>query len=69
MKKFFERNIDFRGRLVRGVFGSLLLIAGLCILHLQFWVALGLIIFGLFVVFESLRGWCLMRACGFRTRL
>ena len=33
------------------------------------WLGFGLLAAGAFVGFEALRGWCVMRACGFKTRL
>lgn len=69
MKPFFSRNIDNRGRLVRG-FGALVLLVGAGFgFQVSGWLGLGLLAAGVFVGFEALRGWCLMRACGFKTRL
>jgi uncharacterized membrane protein len=68
---FFARNIDGRGRLVRGVLGLLLLVTGLVLAwRLEpKWPAVITFVSGGFVLFEALRGWCVMRACGVRTRL
>ncbi len=69
MSRFFSRNLEFRGRLVRGVLGGLCLIAGIIVADFNLWVCLLLVVFGLFAIFEAVRGWCLVRACGIRTKL
>jgi hypothetical protein len=33
------------------------------------WLGLALVLSGIFVLFEALRGWCALRACGIKTRL
>jgi hypothetical protein len=33
------------------------------------WLGAVLALLGVFVLFEALRGWCVLRACGIRTRL
>ncbi len=69
MKPFFSRNIDNPGRLVRGL-GALLLLVGAGFgFTVSVWLGLGLLAAGVFVGFEALRGWCVMRACGIKTRL
>jgi hypothetical protein len=72
MANFFARNIDGRGRWLRGITAALLLIAGAMTLESgswRLWAGLGLLGAGAFVLFEALRGWCLMRACRLRTKL
>ncbi|MCL4787178.1 MAG: hypothetical protein KJ070_10350 [Verrucomicrobia bacterium] len=69
MSRFFTRNLEFRGRLVRGVLGGLSLITGIILADFHLWVCLGLVALGLFAIFEAVRGWCLMRACGLRTKV
>ncbi len=68
VSRFFNPNLDFRGRLVRGVLGALLLIAGIVVADFELWVCLPLVAMGLFGLFEAFRGWCFMRACGVKTR-
>jgi hypothetical protein len=68
MKKFFATNIDGRGRLIRGVLGAALVIAGVVVCNYQIIAAVALILAGGFCLFEAVRGWCVMRACGVRTR-
>jgi len=61
IRTFFAPNIGKRGRLVRGFVGLVLLvIAGRC--H-TVWLSGLLTGVGVFMVFEALRGWCILRAC------
>jgi hypothetical protein len=69
MKNFFSRNIDGRGRLLRASLGLVLLIGGIGLCQLNVWGAVVLILSGGFCLFEAARGWCVMRACGIKTRL
>lgn len=72
-------NIDARGKAVRLVFGlvgllasafvAALAIAGVTPLEIGLIVALLLAIGGAFGVFEGWKGWCVLRAMGFRTPL
>jgi hypothetical protein len=69
LKPFFSRNIDNKGRLIRGV-GALLLLVGAGFGFMSsIWLGFPLLISGVFVAFEAVRGWCALRACGIRTRL
>ncbi len=69
MKPIFFRNIDNKGRLVRG-FGALALVVGAGFgSMLSVWLGLVLLAAGVFLAFEALRGWCALRACGIRTKL
>lgn len=69
MSRFFQPNISHHGRLARGVIGALCLIAGIIIVDYRLWLGLIFVAAGLFAIFESLRGWCLVRACGLKTKL
>ncbi len=69
MKSFFARNISNTGRLVRGL-GALALLLGAGIgFFVSILLGVVLAVSGVFVLFEALRGWCLLRACGLKTRL
>ena len=68
MSRFFRRNLDSRGRLARGVWGALLLIAGIILADFELWLCLVLVGCGLFAIFEAIGGWCVVRACGIRTK-
>ena len=69
MKRFFRPNINHRGRIARGVVGTLCLIAGIVIVDFQLIVGLIFVVAGLFALFEAVRGWCLARACGIKTKI
>ncbi len=69
-------NIDNRGRtarvisgIVTGAVGVVLIVAGQ-IGSLPFWAfaaGLGTLAGGAFMIFEGVKGWCVMRAMGFKT--
>ena len=69
MKQFFARNIDGKGRLVRGLIGIALLVGAAFSLSQAVWLAALLAAAGVFGLFEAARGWCLARACGIKTKL
>lgn len=69
MKALFPRNIDNKGRLVRGLGALALLVGSVFGFSVSAWLGGGLLASGVFVAFESLRGWCALRACGIKTRL
>jgi len=69
VKKFFSRNISGLGRLVRFLIGCALVFAGWLVCRANYtWPAIPLFIGGGFVWFEAARGWCVMRACGVKTK-
>jgi hypothetical protein len=68
VSRFFQPNINHRGRMARGVIGALCLIAGIVLVDYRLWLGLIFVAAGLFAIFESLRGWCLVRACGLKTK-
>ena len=54
---------------MRGVLGLTLLAgAGFCF-RVSLWLAALLAVAGVFGLIEALRGWCLARACGIKTKL
>jgi Protein of unknown function (DUF2892) len=69
MRNFFARNIDRRGRIVRAVWGLGLILAGLLVAARSRWICVALLGAGAFALYEAVRGWCLMRACGIKTKL
>jgi hypothetical protein len=69
MGKFFAPNITRLGRIVRAVWGLALVIAGLLLLARNKWICLVLLALGAFALYEAVRGWCVMRACGIKTKL
>jgi hypothetical protein len=69
MGTFFAKNIDRRGRVVRAVWGALLILAGLLLWKRSGWACVALVAFGVFALYEAASGWCVMRACGIKTKL
>ncbi len=69
MKRRFSPNIDNKGRLLRGTLALLLFIGAGFGFATAPWLGLVLVASGAFVLFEALRGWCGLRACGIKTRL
>jgi hypothetical protein len=68
MNRFFGRNIGFQGRMARGVLGALFLIVGTIMADFALWLCLGLVGLGLLGLFQAVRGWSLVRACGLRLK-
>jgi uncharacterized membrane protein HdeD (DUF308 family) len=69
-------NIDARGKLVRLIYGIVLIIAGAALLYfwamesgsvLRWAVGLFCVLGGAFAVFEARAGWCVVRAIGVKT--
>ena len=69
MKPFFSPNLERKGRIVRALGGIALLVGGVIVWPSVLWVGIVLLGFGGFVIFEAFRGWCLLRACGIKTKL
>lgn len=69
MSKFFAPNIDRRGRIVRAIWGLLMLGAGVFAAHYAWWACAILIAFAALAFYEASRGWCIARACGIKTKL
>jgi hypothetical protein len=69
MRAFFAPNLQSRGRIVRGLAGGLLVAAGLVTAFYLWWAGLVLGLSGLFALYEATRGWCVLRACGIRTKI
>ena len=69
VKSFFSRNIDGKGRIVRGIGALVLLVCGVFGFQASVWLGCALLVSGLFVAFEAVFGWCGIRACGIKTKL
>ncbi len=69
MGNFFARNVGRSGRIVRAVWGIGLIVAGVLIAKRSGWACFFLVVFGVFALYEAVRGWCVMRACGIKTKL
>ena len=68
MMKMFERNIGTAGRLVRAALAAVLFVAGGLLIQERLVIGIFLLGSGVFVLFEALRGWCALRACGIATK-
>jgi hypothetical protein len=69
MKSFFRRNINNQGRIMRGLVGAGLFIGAGFGWGWSMWLGAILLAAGVFVLFEALRGWCALRACGIKTKI
>ena len=69
MKPLFSRNIDNKGRLMRGLMALGLFVGAGFGFTVSVWLGAVLLASGVFVAFEALRGWCALRACGIKTKL
>lgn len=66
---FWTPNINLRGRIIRGCMTLVLFGAALFAEHEGVsWLAVLLAIAGLVGLVETVRGWCLLRACKIKTR-
>jgi len=66
-KPLFAPNINRTGRMIRGAMAVALLIGAAAAYEIHWLLTLILAIMGIFVLFESVRGWCVLRACRLRT--
>ena len=69
MKRFLAPNIGKNGRFLRGLIAVGLFVSAWFAFGVATWLGIVLGAFGVFALFEALRGWCAMRACGIRTKL
>jgi len=69
MLQFFKPNLQRKGRVVRGVLGLLLAIGAGVAFWLQSWLGWLLLVAAGFILFEATRGWCVVRACGIKTKM
>ncbi|MCA1659347.1 MAG: S8 family peptidase, partial [Verrucomicrobiaceae bacterium] len=69
MKSFFAPNIETAGRAARAAIALALLLGAVLLRDEVPWLATTLLVAAAFTFFEAARGWCALRACGFKTRL
>lgn len=69
MKRFFARNLNRNGRLVRAMAAALLFVGAGILWKTSGWLAVALFAGALFTAAEALAGWCVLRACGIKTKL
>ncbi len=68
MAKFFQPNIERKGRIIRAVIGLVFFVAALIVGQSAWWAGLVLGAGAAFTWFEAARGWCAARACGIKTK-
>jgi membrane-bound ClpP family serine protease len=68
-QRFFKPNLDRHGRMARGVIGALCLIVGIILVDHVLWLGLILVVAGLFAIVEAITRWCVVRACGIKTKV
>ena len=54
---------------MRAVWGVGLIVAGVLLRERSRWGCAALVALGAFALYEAARGWCVMRACGIKTKL
>lgn len=69
MRAFLSPNIDNRGRWLRGLGALGMFVGAWFAFGVATWLGVLLVAAGVFALFEALRGWCALRACGIRTRV
>jgi hypothetical protein len=62
-------NITRAGRIARAIWAVVIFGLGVLAFSWKPWVSILLFAAGAFALFEALRGWCVLRACGIRTKL
>jgi len=66
---FFSPNIDRKGRILRLIWGLLCVAGGLVAGFTWDWVVGGALVgAGVFSLIEALSCWCILRACGIKTK-
>lgn len=55
--------------MARGVIGTLCLIAGIVLTDYKLWLGLIFVVAGLFAIAEAVTRWCVVRACGLKTKV
>jgi hypothetical protein len=65
----FQKNITTKGRWIRAIFALAFAAAGLALYPHSKLLAALLLAVSAFCLFESLQSWCLLRACGIKTKV
>jgi hypothetical protein len=69
VKRFFTPNIDRKGRLARALYGGAMIVAAWLLNRASHPGLSGVAaLAGGFACLEAARGWCLVRACGIKTK-
>ena len=67
-KNFFAPNITRAGRIARLIYGLIMLAAGVVCVAKIWWLGVLFLILAGFAFFEAARSWCVLRACGIKTK-
>ncbi len=65
----FAPNLTVGGRIVRGLLAVICFIAAWYAIDVSIWLGLLLTAYAIFTLFEAIRGWCIVRACGIKTKI
>ena len=69
VKRFFAPNLDSKGRLARALYGCAMILAGWLLSRASHpGLGMAAILAGGFAWLEAVRGWCMVRACGIKTK-
>jgi len=68
MKSLFSPNIGTKGRVLRGLAALALLVGAWFAFGVSTWLGILLGASGVVGIFEAARGWCVLRACGIKTK-
>ena len=69
VRNFLVPNLQTQGRVARGAIALVLGIAALFCIRTSRTLGLLLLVSSLFSFYEAARGWCVLRACGIRTKI
>jgi len=69
MKEFFAPNLQIEGRVARGMIALIFCTGAVITRRLSRRLSLLLFLSALFTLYEVSRGWCVVRACGIRTKV
>jgi hypothetical protein len=69
IEKFLTPNLQSEGRSARKVTALVFLVAAVVSVSFSRRLSLLLFVAALFTLFEAMRGWCVLRACGIKTKV
>jgi hypothetical protein len=69
MKQFLAPNLQTEGRVARGITALIFSVAALVSVRLSRRLSLVLFASAMFTPYEAFRGWCVLRACGIKTKV
>jgi hypothetical protein len=64
----FTCNINTTGRILRGILALMCFIGAWFAFEISNWFGFLLAAYACFALFEAIRGWCIVRACGIKTK-